>query len=159
MIVRPTIASIDRGAIFALLSAIALAARDLATRSLDTAIPSIAVALSSSVAISAFGVAYAVFDVPWVELHPPVILAFLGPIVLLVANSILGVIAFRLADVSMVSPIRYVSLPIAMALSFTMFGDTPDFFGLAGGFLIVGCGVALALQGHKGLPSKELSVN
>jgi len=146
LIVRPTMETINVGAMLALSSAVALAARDLMTRTLDRSIPSVAVALASSLSVLALGGLYTAYDAAWVGISLGHWSSLIGSIVLLLANSVLGVVAFRASEVSIVSPIRYASLPIAMALSYLMFGDIPDLFGVVGGLLIVGCGVVVAIS-------------
>jgi drug/metabolite transporter (DMT)-like permease len=57
--------------------------------------------------------------------------------------------AVRTAELSLVSPIRYVSVPIAMLTGFLFWRHLPDGRMLAGAVLIVGSGLFILWRAHR----------
>ncbi len=146
IIVRPTIDGSVFGAMLALGSALTLAIRDHITRELHASIPSLVISLLSSIAVLIFGFAYSFYDSKWISISVDDWTNLLGSVVLVSSSNIFGVMAFRSSNVALIAPIRYASLPMALALGYFVLGEVPDAFGIMGSSLIFGCGIGLAFQ-------------
>ncbi len=113
--------------------------RDLVTRRIPAGVPtaSVSIATSALVAISGF------FTLPlgWPQPSVPE-LGTLMVCALLYALGVQGFVhAVRAAELSVVAPIRYVSVPISMLTGFLLWRHLPSPTMLAGATLIVGSGL------------------
>ena len=137
---KPGAAGIGLETALALASAVLVASRDMVTRRLDPAIPSVVVLCATSVIVAAAGAALSM-----VETWKPVsggTVAMLGVAGVCVAvGHLCAIIAFRGVDVAVVSPFRYSVMLWATLAGFIVFGDVPDAAALAGAALIAGSGL------------------
>lgn len=146
IVVRPSTAGSIAGTSLALGAALAIAVRDHITREINSSIPSFAVSLLSSISVLAFGLIYLLFDRDWVVMSAGDWRNLLTSIVLVSAGNVFGVMAFRASDIALVAPIRFATLPMAMALGYLMLDEIPDVFGIIGGAVICACSLSLAIQ-------------
>ncbi|MCS6878552.1 MAG: DMT family transporter [Geminicoccaceae bacterium] len=121
--------------------------RDIVTRRIPTAVPTAAVSIAtaSTVALSGFA------SLPWGWPVPSA-----GEAALLVLCAVLlaagyqgFVHAVRTAELSVVSPIRYVSVPISMITGYLFWRHLPNARMVAGAFLIVGSGLFILWRAHR----------
>ncbi len=134
-IVKPSAGSFDAWALVALGAAFLSAGRDLATRRIDAAIPSLAVSVYGALAVTIVGAMIGTVETwtaptstHWIGIT--IAAMFLG------VGTYLAVIAFRGVDIPVVAPFRY-TLLLWMGISgYVAFDETPDGWSLFGAALI-----------------------
>ncbi len=114
--------------------------RDLTTRRMTRALPSIFVALTTGVGITLVGGAVSATQ-PWAPIsgENAALLAFAA--VFLILGYLFGVMAMRHGEIGFVSPFRYTILLWAMVLGAIVFGEIPDVMMLIGSAIVVATGV------------------
>ncbi|CUJ88524.1 phosphonate utilization associated putative membrane protein [Ruegeria denitrificans] len=157
MIIRPGFEGFQPESLFVVATVIAIAARDLITRKLDSRVASSVVALQAYFAVAISGVALMVFTAqPVVSLHTWQIGPYLGA----VGFGFLGyygiVIAMRIGEASALTPFRYTRLIFSIAAGMLMFGERPDLMTLAGATLIMGSGMYTFIRERR--LARELAV-
>lgn len=110
--------------------------RDLVTRQMPTDIPSIFVALTTSIGITAVGGVGTVFQ-PADVITFDIILLCAAAATFIVAAYLFSVEAMRHGEIGFVSPFRYTGLLWAIALGWMVFGDVPTLPMLVGSFIVV----------------------
>lgn len=141
LIVRPGTAAFDGWSMVGLISVAFVVVRDLATRRMTQALPSVTVALSAAVAVAATGFAGTVISGGFLPMVAADSLRIGAAAVALVFGYLLIVKAMRQGDVALVAPFRYVALLWAIALGWLWFGSLPDAATWAGAALIVVSGL------------------
>jgi drug/metabolite transporter (DMT)-like permease len=137
IIVRPGVEGFNQFSLFALISVIFCAIRDLATRRIPASIPSLFVTLVTAVSVTIAGAAILAPLGGWT---PPsgralALLAFAAVLLLIGYQCI--IMALRTGDISAVAPFRYSALLWAMLLGYLVFGDRPDAMMVSGAAIIV----------------------
>jgi drug/metabolite transporter (DMT)-like permease len=139
-IVKPSAASFNAWALLGIACAFTGACRDVITRNLHPAIPTIVISFMAAVGSAIIGMMMGLIE-DW----RPMALADLGA--LAIAAFFLGighylvVIAFRGVDVAAIAPFRYTLLIWAGVLGYLAFDEVPDRYGILGSLLIVGSGL------------------
>jgi len=141
IILRPGLEGFDANALWAVLGAFGLAARDLATRRMATSLPTMVVATWGFVAVAALGAAMLAVSggatVPEARS-----LWFVGGAVTIGIGAYWCIIeATRAGDVAAIQPFRYTRLIFAMIIGGIVFGERPDLWTLIGAGLIIGSGL------------------
>jgi drug/metabolite transporter (DMT)-like permease len=140
LVVKPGTSAFEPASIIVLIAALLVVVRDVTTRFLHADVPTTGVVLVTAVLgviIGGLGALGGNWTMPSVE-------AFVASVVagaFLVFAIILGVIAFRDADVSVVAPFRYALVVFAVIYGVFLFGEFPDAVSLAGIGLIAGAGI------------------
>jgi drug/metabolite transporter (DMT)-like permease len=140
LVVKPGTGAFQTASLIVLGAAFLVVVRDVTTRLLHAEVPTTGVVLVTAI----FGVligAAGTFGGNW---KMPGIEAFVASVIagaFLVFAIILGVIAFREADVSVVAPFRYALVVFAVIYGVFIFAEFPDTLSLAGIGLIVGAGL------------------
>ena len=137
IIVRPGVEGFNQFSLFALVSVIFCAIRDLATKRIPAPIPSLFVTLLTTVSVTVAGAAILVPLGGWT---PPsgralALLAFAATLLLIGYQCI--IMALRIGDISAAAPFRYSALLWAMLLGYLVFGDRPDAMMVTGAAIIV----------------------
>jgi drug/metabolite transporter (DMT)-like permease len=140
LIVRPAAEGFTLYSLVALASAFTVAARDLLTRSIQAKVPSTVVTFSTTVMVCLVGWAMGMGET-WVPLRPQETLYLVAAALFVATGNFAIVIAYRDADVSLVSGFRYTVLIFAIALGIAIWGDWPDILATSGAALIVGSGL------------------
>ena len=140
LVVKPNPAGFDVFALIALGSAGLVAIRDLVTRAIGPAVPSIVVTLSTTVAVGLAGAALGLGEA-WKPLAFREGAFLVGAALLVTGGNLCIIMAFRHADVSAVSPFRYSIVVMAIVLGFLIFGELPDLIACGGIVLIVASGL------------------
>jgi drug/metabolite transporter (DMT)-like permease len=137
IIVRPGAEGFNQFTLFALISVVFCALRDLATRLIPAQIPSLFVTLLTTITVTTTG---AVIVVPLGGWTPPSVHA-LGLLAMAAVLVLIGyqcvIMALRTGDISAVAPFRYLALLWAMLLGYLIFGDMPDAMMITGAAVIV----------------------
>jgi drug/metabolite transporter (DMT)-like permease len=137
IIVRPGVDGFNQFSLFALISVIFCAVRDLATRRIPASIPSLFITLVTAVTVTIAGAGILVPLGGWT---PPSgralgLLAFAAVLLLIGYQCI--IMALRSGDISAVAPFRYSALLWAMLFGYLVFGDRPDAMMVTGAAIIV----------------------
>jgi S-adenosylmethionine uptake transporter len=140
LIVRPGPDGFSIDAIYALAAVCCVTVRDLATRRMSAAAPSMTVTLSASVSVLIFS-AIASTGSEWQPLDLRLSLLLIGSSVFILGGYLFSVMVMRVGDVSFVAPFRYTGLLWALALGWLVFGDWPDALTLIGAAIVVATGV------------------
>jgi drug/metabolite transporter (DMT)-like permease len=137
VIVRPGMAGFSEFSLLALSSVAFCTVRDLATRKIPTEIPSLFIALLTTLTVTSAG---AVIMYPLGGWTPPsartIGLLAVAAVLLLIGYQCI-ISALRTGDISAVAPFRYTALLWAMLLGYLAFGDKPDRYMLIGAAIIV----------------------
>ncbi|WP_198431621.1 DMT family transporter [Pseudorhodobacter sp. MZDSW-24AT] len=140
IVIRPGPDGFDVWSLMGLLSVAFVVVRDLSTRSVSQAVPSVMVAVWASVAVTtAAGLSSLVQG--WQPLTPGqgglVLLASMA----LVVGYLFAVMVMRVGDIGFVAPFRYTALIWAILLGWLVFGALPDPLTLTGAGLVVATGL------------------
>jgi drug/metabolite transporter (DMT)-like permease len=136
LIVRPSIEGFNVYAWISLLAALLIAIRDLITRSIKTQVPTIIVTLSSTLAITIVGFGLSVTET-WQPVATLDLAILCAAAVFVTLGNIAIVIAFRVGEVSVVSPFRYAVILTSLVAGLLFFEEWPDLIACAGIALIV----------------------
>ena len=142
MIVKPSPASFNIWALAALGTALGSAMRDLVTRRIDPAVPTLGISFVSVIGTTLASLLLAlVIEEQW---RPPAAW-YLGAIavaaVVLSIGSTMAVSAFRHVDVIVVAPFRYSLLIWSGLAGYFFFGEVSDIYAIAGAVIIAGSGL------------------
>ena len=141
IIVRPGVEGFNQFSLFALLSVVFFAVRDLVTKRISEEIPSLFVTLLTTVTVTIAGAAILMPLGGWTPLSGRGLglLAFAAVLVLIGYQYV--IMALRTGDISAVAPFRYSALIWAIMLGYLVFGDKPDGMMLLGASIIVSSGL------------------
>jgi drug/metabolite transporter (DMT)-like permease len=160
LIIQPG-ANFDMAAMLALTALLFTTMRDLSTRGLERDVPSILVAAASAAVIAVSGFAVAPFDAAWVM--PSAYawqLLVASAAFLFVANTFI-IVGVRTGELSVVTPFRYVAVPLSILVGYWLWGDVPDAIAFVGIAMVAGAGLYTLLRERGALrrqrPSAEES--
>ncbi len=140
IIIRPGPEGFDIWSLMGLGSVLCVVARDLATRQMSGALPSVTVALTAAVTVLAFGgIGTAVEGWVPVTAHDLVLIG--GAAVALIVGYLTVVMTMRVGEIALIAPFRYMALLWAIVLGWIAFGELPDALTLFGAGLVVATGV------------------
>lgn len=142
LILKPGTDAFQPASLFAVIGVTAMAARDLLTRQVPSAIGSLQISFLAFLTLAPTALILAMLTTsPYV---PPTRDGWL----LIAVAVVMGVSAYyavvagmRLGDVAVVTPFRYTRMVFALIVGATVFGETPDMFMVLGVSLIVGSGL------------------
>ncbi|MEX2519790.1 MAG: DMT family transporter [Paracoccaceae bacterium] len=140
MIVKPGAEAFNDASLWAVGSVFFVCLRDIMTRKLSHATPSLVITLITAVAITAVG-ALVVAVEGWTPIDLEVVLSLLFSAVFVFFGYLFSVMTMRVGDMGFVSPFRYTNLIWALALGWLVFGDAPGVLTLFGAALVVATGV------------------
>ncbi|MFT3717452.1 DMT family transporter [Pseudorhodoferax sp.] len=139
-VVQPRGDSFNAWALLCLLGTLFQAMRDLLTRRIDPAIPSIVVTLSTALAVTLLAGALSLAQ-GWQPVGAAQLGWLAGASVFLVTGYFLIIQCMRQGEVSLTAPFRYSALLFAVALGFLVWGDVPNAWAWAGIALLLGSGL------------------
>jgi drug/metabolite transporter (DMT)-like permease len=148
VVVRPGGDSFNAYSLFALSSIAFVAARDLVTRRIGVAVPSIVVAVSSAALVAAGAAALAPFET-WAWPSVPALLLLMLAGVCLLGGHYWIVVAMRTGDIAVVAPFRYSLILWAIAAGMAVWGEMPDLTSLLGIAIVCGAGVYTILRENR----------
>jgi drug/metabolite transporter (DMT)-like permease len=140
LILKPGSGTFEPFAILAVICVLFAACSDLATRVISKGTPLFALALPSSVVVTLGGMVLGRFE-HWVAPTPAQWLALVATSSLIFGGLILVITAIRSAELSVLAPLRYTSVILAVLLQITLWGVVPDASTTAGLVLIVSAGL------------------
>lgn len=140
LIVRPGAADFNSYSIYALVAVGFATLRDLVTRQMSPATPSMLVTLvTSAVVMVAFGLAG--LGGEWVTMTGREIGLTAGAGLMIIGGYLFAIMVMRVGEISVVAPFRYTGLIWALVLGWSIFGDWPDTLTLIGAAIIAGSGL------------------
>jgi drug/metabolite transporter (DMT)-like permease len=136
LIVKPSVGGFNVFAGLAFVSAVGVAIRDLVTRSVAGHIPTVLVACASTAAVTLLGVGMAAFE-EWRPLSSTVTLQLAAAAFFVTLGNLAIVKAFRIGELSVVSPFRYAVILTSLLAGYLVFGELPDLASVLGIVLVV----------------------
>ena len=140
IIIRPGLAGFNSYSLLALAAVLLLTVREISTRQLDKKIPTVTVALSTTLGITVFAALMLIGD-EWAEINFVSWSLIIAAAAAVTVATLLSVVAMRTGDIGFVSPFRYTSLIGAIGLGILLFGEWPDGMTLLGAVIIAFAGV------------------
>mgnify|MGYP003664585757 CR=1 FL=1 len=140
LIVKPGADGFNIWSVYALIAVACVTLRDLSTRFLSPAAPSMTVTLVTALSVmSAAGLAS--LSAPWAPVTPQLGVLIAGSGVFVLGGYFFSIQVMRTGDVSFVAPFRYTSLIWALLLGWFIFGDWPGVLTMIGAAIVVGTGI------------------
>lgn len=148
LIVRPGTEGFNIWSVLALISVAFVVVRDLTTRQFSHGLPSVTIAIYTSVAVTGMGFAGLVVE-DWIEVAPETLAMLAGASAMLIMGYLFIVMAMRVGDVAIVAPFRYSALIWAILLGWLVFDDFPKGITLLGAFIVVLTGLYTYVREHQ----------
>lgn len=150
LVAQPTTNGVNIHVVGALIMALLVVARDLATRFMDPSVPTGVVTFTSTVIVCLMG--FAGFETqPWAPLTANAVSLLAASAVLVTLGIVFIVIAFRDVEVSVVSPFRYSAVLWATLYGYLLWNEQPNDLALVGTALIVLAGLFAMFQEGRAL--------
>ncbi|MGM0584294.1 MAG: DMT family transporter [Pseudomonadota bacterium] len=140
MIVRPGGEAFDPASGFAFAAMLCFLLRDLATRQVSGATPSLLITLVTTIGVGAMGGIGAAWQ-GWTPVDPGQFGGLALAALFIFAGYFGGVMAMREGEIGFISPFRYAILVWSLLLGFLVFDERPDALTLLGAATIVGAGL------------------
>ena len=140
IIIRPGLAGFNSYSLLALAAVLLLTVREISTRQLDNKIPTVTVALSTTLGITCFA-ALMLIGNEWAVINFVSWSLIIAAAAAVTVATLLSVVAMRTGDIGFVSPFRYTSLIGAIGLGILLFGEWPDGLTLLGAVIIAFAGI------------------
>jgi S-adenosylmethionine uptake transporter len=153
LIIRPGPDGFNIYSIYALISVASVVVRDLATRRLSRAAPSMTVALAAGIGVTLFG-ATGTLASEWVPVSAKVAWQLLGAISFVVLGYLASILTMRTGEIGFVSPFRYTGLVFALISGLLVFGEWPDPVTLLGAAIVVATGIFTLIRESRVKPSE-----
>jgi drug/metabolite transporter (DMT)-like permease len=141
IVIRPGPEGFSLAAVYVIASVFGAAARDLSTRQIDRAVPSLFISVITAISITLVGGALIVPMGGWQPMSVSTLGRLAAASVLLLVGYQGIVSAMRSGEISFVAPFRYTSLIWAIAIGFVFFGELPDVWMTLGVSIIVVSGL------------------
>lgn len=140
LIIRPGSSGFDIWSVVGLGSVACVVVRDLVTRRMSRALPSVLVALVASLGVALLGLAGTVAT-GWtsVDLREAGLVVFAA--VALIVGYLSSVKTMRVGEIGFVAPFRYTALIWAILLGWFVFGTLPDAMTLVGAAIVIATGI------------------
>ena len=145
LIVRPGTAGFDAWSLYALVAVACVTVRDMSTRRMSRAVPSLTVTLMSSLAVLGFAALWSLGQ-EWQPVTTTTGALLAGASLFIVGGYCLSVFVMRVGEVSFVAPFRYTGLLWALLLGLVFFGEWPTLPTLLGAAIIMGTGIFTLLR-------------
>lgn len=140
MIVQPRADAFNSWSLVALASMLFVVTRDLSTRNIDRAIPSLVVVFAASVIVTAGAAGMIPFQ-GWVPLLPGDYIQLAAAALFLLSGYKLVTDSMRHGELSLVAPFRYSALVWALAAGLMVWGELPNLLAFAGIGVVVCSGL------------------
>lgn len=148
LIVRPGTDGFNIWAVVVLLSVAFVVVRDLTTRQFSHVLPSVTIAIYTSIAVTLMGLLGLGLE-EWTPVPPLVFAMLAGAASMLIMGYLFIVMAMRVGDVAIVAPFRYSSLIWAILIGWLAFGEIPKGLTLLGAGIVVATGLYTYLREHR----------
>ncbi|RWM78570.1 MAG: DMT family transporter [Mesorhizobium sp.] len=141
IIVRPGFEGFSIYSLLALACVACCAVRDLATKRIPQAIPTLLVSTTTALAMTMLGAALLLPMGGWTPMTGESTALLALAAVLVVIGYQFIIMAMRVGDISFIAPFRYTALLWSILLGLFIFGDVPDLPMILGAIVIVGSGL------------------
>ncbi|PAQ09594.1 DMT family transporter [Mesorhizobium temperatum] len=141
IIVRPGFEGFSIYSLLALACVACCAVRDLATKRIPQAIPTLLVSTATALAMTMLGAALLLPMGGWTPMTGESTAFLALAAVLVVIGYQFIIMAMRVGDISFIAPFRYTALLWSILLGLFIFGDVPDLPMILGAIVIVGSGL------------------
>lgn len=140
LIVRPGTEGFNQYSVYALLSVLCVTLRDLSTRLVSRAVPSLTVTVTSAAGVMLF---FGALQLPaqWEPMALTEVGLLLASTTSIVGGYAFSVMVMRVGDISFIAPFRYTGLIWALILGWVVFGDWPHPLTLLGGGIVIASGI------------------
>jgi len=149
VMLRPGFAGFDPNALLALVGALGLAMRDLATRHRPRTIHPLQLSTWGFAMLVPLGLAMLALGPGPVRTAPDEIWLVAGAIVLGMAGYHALTLAMQAGEVGFVTPFRYVRLVFSFTIAWVVFGERPDVWMFAGAAIVVAAGLYTLVREHR----------
>lgn len=140
IVIRPGLEGFNIYSLSALAAVAFITLREITTRRLTSDVPSLTVALWTTIGITMFSTVI-MAGTEWSAVGQLSWLLLLGAAVAILFGSLLSVMAMRVGEISFVAPFRYTAMIWAIALGILIFGEWPDQPTLIGTGIIIATGI------------------
>ncbi|CDX17890.1 conserved membrane hypothetical protein [Mesorhizobium sp. ORS 3324] len=141
IIVRPGFEGFSAYSLLALTSVACCAVRDLATKRIPQAIPTMLVSTATALAMTILGALLLSPMGGWTPMSgKATALLALAAVLVLIGYQFI-IMAMRSGDISFIAPFRYTALLWSILLGLVIFGDIPDLPMIIGASIIIGSGL------------------
>jgi drug/metabolite transporter (DMT)-like permease len=142
LVIQPRVEGFNAFALLCLAATLLHALRDFATRKVPPGIPSLAITLSTAVAVTLLA---GLMSIPqgWVAIGTREWALLAAASVFLAIGYHLIIRSVRAGDVSVVAPFRYTGLLFALVLGWAVWGDVPNALAWVGIALLIAAGIYL----------------
>ncbi len=141
IIIRPGSSSFDVYTVMILVSVLFAAGRDLITRRLPKALPSLLVSGATTVTIAIMGIVLTQAQGDWQPVSGVQIATLCTAAFFLFFGYQFIVLAMRTGEVAYVVPFRYTSLLWAVIFGYVVFSEVPDFYTVLGSSIVICTGL------------------
>lgn len=131
MIIKPGSEAFDWYSLPLVGSVVCVVVRDLATRQIDTGIPTLLVTVLSAFSVTSFGLLLSPLQ-PWQAASAADVLNLFGAAVFLVMGYFTITMALRAGEISAVAPFRYSVIVYAIITGYLIWGEVPDVWAVLG---------------------------
>ncbi len=140
LIIQPGVEGFTIYSLWCLAAVASTTIRDLATRKLDSNIPTFFVSLVTVITVTAFGGLLSFYQT-WVPVSAGTI-GLLAVASLFLITGFFGIVsAMRVGEVGVVTPFRYFVLLFALTIGVFFFDEIPDSLTVIGSLIVVGSGI------------------
>lgn len=141
IIVRPGFEGFSGYSLLVLLCVMMCAMRDLATKQVPAAIPTLLISAATSMAVTCVGATMIQPMGGWTPMTiEEILLQVVGAVLLLIGYQFI-IMAMRMGDISFIAPFRYTSLLWAIVIGMIAFGEFPDAAMIVGATIIICSGL------------------
>ena len=153
IVLRPGAAGFEWALLIAVAASVANSLRDVVTRLLSRTETSIAILFWSTVIVMLAGALTAPFG--WQPVYGEAALWFVVAGVFNASAHFLLIVALRLGEATVVTPVRYTSLVWATLLGYAVWRELPDVWVIAGSAVIIASGVGLICSSRESSPVRR----
>lgn len=139
IMLRPSAGGFGPGSLLVLAAVLMMVGRELFTRGLSPAVPSLAVSFYTSLGVALLGLAGTGHS-GWVGLDPWGWAKLAATVLFIALGYVFSIMTVRVGALSAVNTFRYSSIVFAVILGWLIWGDFPDALTLAGAAIVAGAG-------------------
>lgn len=147
LVIQPGLDGLNAWAWLCLAGTVLHALRDLVTQRIAREVPSLAITLSTAVAVTVAALALSLAQ-GWQPMGGRAFAMLAAAAVFLSGGYLLLIRATRAGDIAVVAPFRYSGLLMAVLLGWLVWGDVPNALAWCGIALVVGAGLYLLRSRH-----------
>ncbi len=141
IIIRPGTDGFEPATVLVVISVLFAAARDLATRAMPPAIPSLLITAATAIVVTVTGFVMVGVKGNWVPMEGVQVLTLAAAASFLFVGYQFIVLAMRTGEIAYVVPYRYTSLLFSILLGYLFFAEIPDAYTIVGSLVVIAMGI------------------